>query len=793
MKVPLSWLREFVPVEAPVDELAERLSLSGLAVEEIIRTGEGISGVVVGEVRAVREHPNADNLMLVRAYDGSIERNIVCGARNYVVGDRVPLALPGARLPGGMEIGERKVRGEVSQGMMCSARELRLSEDHTGIMVLDADAPLGADLVRALELDDVVLHLDVTTNRGDCLSIVGVAREVAALYRLPLTVPQPVLDESAVAASERATVRIEDARGCPRYLARVVENVTVGPSPWWMRRRIIAAGMRPISNVVDVTNYVLLERGQPLHAFDLSTLASATIVVRKPRRGERIATLDGQERALERDDLVIADAERPVAVAGVMGGADTEVSDKTTSLLLEAAYFEPLRIRRTAARLKLRSEASMRFERGADPEAVPAAAARAAELLARVAGGTVLRGAIDVYPRPFKPRTVRLRAARANALLGIDEPAAEMASALASLGCEVETSRTVLRVTTPSWRPDLQIEEDLVEEVARLHGYWRIPETLPEGARAGGLTPQQRRARLARRLLLGAGLSEAQTLSLLPPWVPDRFGFGDDHPMRAAARVGNPLSAEESVLRDAIRPGLLLAAQRNVARRVLPVRLFEMGTVFARSGSGVDEEARVAWLMTGPAPGGWHTGDRALDFYDASGALAYVLDGLGIAYRLEQFAGEPGFHPGRTARVYVNEEVVGIVGELLPEVAEAFELPARVAVAELSLAPLLAEPPVDATAPPRLPAVARDVALVVPAEVPAAEVAATIRAAAGGLLGSLDLFDVYRGEQLGEGKVSLAYALTLRDPERTLTDEDADAAMTRIAEAARARAWTVRE
>lgn len=794
MRVPLSWLREFVPVEAEPDALAERLSLGGFAVEETIRTGAGISGVVVGEIRSVRDHPDADNLVLVRAFDGERERDIVCGARNFGPGDRVPLALPGARLPGGVEIGRREVRGEQSDGMLCSSAELRVSEDHAGIMVLDPDAPLGADVVRALDLDDVIYHLDVTTNRGDCLSIVGIAREVAALYGLPLTVPLPKVPEDDGPAEERASVRIDDTKGCPRYLARVIEGVRVGPSPWWMRRRILACAMRPISNVVDVTNYVLLERGHPLHAFDLATLGGSAIVVRRPRSRERIVTLDGVERALERDDVMICDAGRPVAVGGVMGGAETEVTEGTAQVLLEAAYFDPLRIRRTAARLGLRTEASVRFERGADPEAVRPAADRAAELFAQVCGGRVARGAIDAYPRPPRRRTVRLRAGRARHVLGADVPAERMATDLRALGCDVEMSRQVLRVTVPTHRPDLEIEEDLIEEVARLHGYDRLPETLPSRARIGSLTWEQRRGRTARAILAGRGLSEAQTLSLISPALPDRLGLAADHPWRNVVRLQNPLSEEESTLRPSLVPGLLLAAQRNAARRVLPVMLYEIGRVFA-AGAPPGETLRAAWVMAGSAPVSWH-GARDLDLFDAKGTLEALLRGLGIGTLELETGGDRGgaFHPARSATVRVDGQPVGVLAEIHPRAAEALGLPDRVAVCEIDLDPVLARAPraVEHTVS-RFPAVARDLALVVPEGTPATEVEGVIRGAGGALLESAALFDVYRGSPVPEGHVSLAYALFFRDPERTLTDTDADAAFGAIVESARARGWSVRE
>ncbi|MFA5889406.1 MAG: phenylalanine--tRNA ligase subunit beta [Actinomycetota bacterium] len=795
MRLSLSWLREFVPVESEADEIAERLSATGLAVEEILRPGAGISGVVVAEVRAVRAHPNADNLMLVRAFDGAQEWDIVCGARNYVVGDRVPLALPGGRLPGGVEIGRRRVRGEPSEGMLCSAREMRVAEDHSGILILDADAPLGCDVVEALDLDDVVFDIDVTPNRPDCLSVVGVAREVAAIYGLPLVIPTPVVSEGDEEAGRLASVSIEDSDGCPRYVARVVEGVSAGVSPWWMRRRILAAGMRPISAVVDVTNYVLLERGQPLHAFDLDRLSDAGVVVRRPRPGENIETLDGQKRDLATDDLLICDGRGPVAVAGIMGGALTEVSGTTTRVLLESAWFTSLRIATTARRLGLRTEASVRFERGIDPEGVHAAADRAAELLTEVCGARVARGSIDVGTRRWEPREVRLRAPRARALIGADISDAEMVGSLRRLGCRVETAEGAFRVHPPSHRVDLAIEEDLVEEVARLYGPDRVPETLPAGARTGRLTESQRRRRIARAALLGTGLSEAQTLSLLPRGLADRLSLLAEDQLRRARTLSNPLSEDEAVLRPSLVYGLLLAASRNAARRVLPVRLFEIGKTFTPTLDGVCERVSAGWILTGPASRSWQETERPLDFFDAKGVVEALMSALGVDdWDTEAGNGTFPFHPGRYGVVRIGGESVGFVAEILPSVAEVLELPEQVAVAEIDLGSILDRSPVvRAPALPRFPAVARDIALVVPDATPAADVRAAIAASAGGILESVEVFDVYRGHPVADGCVSLAFSLTLRDPERTLTDADADAAMGRIVAEATSAGWSVRE
>jgi len=799
MRVLLSWLRELVPFDDEPERIAERLSLAGLAVEEIIHTGAGISGVLVGEVLAMREHPNADNLMLVRASDGQGERDIVCGARNYEPGDRVPMALPGARLPNGMEIGRRVVRGETSDGMLCSARELELADDHTGILILDRDAPLGKDLVAALDLGDIIFDIDVTPNRPDCLSVAGIAREISALYGIPVRLPDHQPPEGDVDAQELATVSIEDPKGCPRYVARVIDGVSIGRSPWWLRRRLMGSGMRPISNIVDVTNYVMLERGQPLHAFDLDRLAGGAIVVRRPRKEERaFTTLDDQERTLTREDVMICDAERPVAIGGVMGGADAEVSARTTRILLESAAFDPVKITRTARRLGLRTEASMRFERGVNPDGARTAADLAARLFAELAGGTVARGAVDVYPRPRRVKPVRVRVARANSLIGIEADSGEMVAALRALGCEVEASRTALKVTPPNWRLDLSIEEDLVEEIARIYGYDRVPERLPGGARAGGLSVEQRRRRLVRRLMLGAGLSEAMTLSLLPATLADRLELEAEHPLRHAHRLANPLSEDEMLLRPSLVWGLLLAAQRNVARRVLPVRLFEVGTIFGRDGDAIVERQQLGWVMTGPARAEWHTPERELDFFDAKGILDALASGLGIdgltVEQLRPTGWSSVLHPGRSAAAFSAGTQIGYVAELHPRIADRLELPRRVAVGIVDLEVVVAGAR-EGAAPEvsRLPAIHRDIAVVTPQEVPATEVAAVIEGAGGPLLESVRLFDVYRGDQIAGDAVSLAFALSFRHLERTLTDAEADEGSGSIRDAVMGRGWSIRE
>ncbi len=512
MKVSLEWLRDYVDIDVTSARLVELLDLSGTKVEAVHQPGRNVRGVVVAEVLAIRDHPNADNLTMVEVrLDGDVTQEVVCGARNFSVGDRVPLATVGAQLPG-LRVSERKIRGQISRGMLCSGMELGVSKDHLGILVLPPDAPLGSDVVASLGLDDTILELEITLNRPDCMSHIGVAREIAALLGQGLQLPHVELKPSDDLASPVRVV-IEDPDGCPRYLARYVTDLSVAPSPQWMATRLLACGLRPISNVVDVTNYVLLELGHPLHAFDRASVADDTIVVRRARDGERLTTLDGQERDLYSGDLLIADPERALGMAGVMGGADSEVGDTTTSVILEAAYFDPSSIAFTARRHQLRTEASARFERGTDPEVLPFAAARAAQLMAEVAGGNVADQEHDHYPRPIERASIALRPARTDSILGVTVPAEEQAWHLRSIGLEVEEGDGTIAVTVPTRRPDLIREIDLVEEVARLHGLDKLPSTLPSGP-AGGLDVVQSAERRLRSILADLGVWEAWTPSL---------------------------------------------------------------------------------------------------------------------------------------------------------------------------------------------------------------------------------------------------------------------------------------
>lgn len=773
MRAPLSWIRDFTPAEAPVDELVAALNQLGLEVESIDEPGREVRDVVAARVLDVIAHPNADRLTLVDVDFGTGQTRVVCGARNVEAGHVVPLAPAGAHIPG-MQMERRKIRGVESDGMLCSPRELGLGDDHEGILQLDEAVAPGADVRAALGLDDVVFDLDLTPNRPDAMCIIGVARELAAHFGWPLHVPEPSAPVDDAVAPE-VTVRIDAPDRCPRYLARVA-GVEAGPAPVWMAQRLAKAGMRPISNVVDVTNYVLLERNQPLHAFDFRRLGGGGIRVRLAEAGERITTLDGVERELAPDDLLICDAESvPQAIAGIMGGSTAEVADGTTEILLEAAYFQPMGIARSAKRLKLRSEASARFERGIDPDRVAVHAERAMELLAEVAAARVAPAPVDEYPRPVTRPRIRVRTTKVNRVLGTELTDTEVVDALGPLGVDVEGGDGNLVAVPPTFRPDLEREIDLVEEIGRRVGFDAIGRTVARPAeQVGGLTRRQHERRRVADVLVGSGLSEAVTLPLVA--AADLELAGASH--ERVVEVANPLRAEESVLRTRILPGLLRAVTRNHGRGLGDVALFEIGRVFlAPKGKGAplpDERCHVAVVLTGMVRRRPVEGDRPVDAYDAVDVARELLDGLEIADgRLESTTSE-GFHPGRVATVVAGSVEVGVAGELDPSLIDGFELTAPVVVVELDLDGLLAAPRRDRTfrPPSTYPPSNIDLAFVVAEKVEADAVARTLRSTGGDVLEAVRLFDVFRAETLGAGRKSLAYALRFRAADRTLTDEE---------------------
>ena len=805
MRVPLGWLEEWIAPGVPVPALAERLTLAGLAVDSLERIGPDLSAVRIGLVRERAPHPDADRLSVCRVelgadVEGGAPVEIVCGAPNVAAGQKVAVALPGARLPDGTVLKRSKIRGVVSNGMICSARELGLGGEHEGILVLDPAAKVGAPLPSVIPVGDTVLDLELTPNRGDCASILGVAREVRALFGGTLTWPPLDPPEAARQAADDVRVDVEDPAGCPVYVARVVRGVRVGPSPDWLRRRLESIGVRSISNVVDVTNLVLHELGQPLHAFDLEQVRGPgrpTVRVRSARPGEHLTTLDGENRALEPTDLVIADAERAIALAGVMGGRDTEVGDTTTAVLIESARFDPSRIRRTVRRLGLRSEASYRFERGVDPAGVRRAADRAARLLAEIAGGEggaaqVSAGAVEVRALASDARAIALDPARVNRLLGTHLDGAAVRALLERLEVEVEPGPGgTLLCRPPSYRHDLARPEDLVEEVARLSGYERIEATLPLGQLRAVAPSRTRELRdRASDVLAAAGLVEVMTLAFMNAGDLDRLDLSLDDRRRRTVRISNPVSEEESRLRSTLVPSLLRATRANLGRRVGRVRLFEVSRTFLADGpqtgtdAGLpDEPLCLAAVWTrGERSSLWEPQEPPPLFFEAKGIAERLLASLGHVPWFRAGSVEPYLHPGAASDVGVGERVVGSVGELHPDAAAAFEIDAPCALFELDLRALAEIPPRPARYQEvsNQPPVRRDIAVVLERDRPAGDVLEAIRKTAGPQLLSVEIFDRYEGKGVPEGKVSLAFRLIFQRAERAFTDAEIARMMERV-------------
>ncbi|MDY0088560.1 MAG: phenylalanine--tRNA ligase subunit beta [Coriobacteriia bacterium] len=783
MRVSMKWLKELVDVDLTVDELVDRLDMTGTAVESVHAVGEDFSGVVVGSVLVKEKHPDADKLSYCLVDVGGDEPlRIVCGATNFEEGDRVPVACVGATLPGGMTIKKTKLRGAVSEGMMCSAVELGLGADASGLLILEPDAPVGMAFAEYLGETDTVIELEVTPNRPDCLSMVGVAREVGAITGKTATVPASTPPESGVPVVDSVSVEIADPNLCPRYTARLVRDVRIGPSPKWLAERVAAAGARSVNNVVDITNLIMFELGQPLHAFDAAKLAcrdgKAAITVRRAKDGERLKTLDGQNRVLDSEMLVIADDNGAIALAGVMGGEETEVCDETVDIVLESAGFDPGSVSRTSRALGLISEASTRFERGLDPEGCIRAADRAAALMAELAGGTVAPGVIDVYPVPSRPRDLELRGARLNRVLGAEIDLRESARILKALGLGVQEARPgVLRVTVPTFRPDLTREIDLIEEVVRVWGMERIVSTLPGGrGRVGRLTERQRWLRRIDATMRSAGLNETMTYSFIDPadLAHARMSMAEGEVL---VELTNPMSEEQAVMRTSLLPGLLRSVSYNQRRGVPDIHLYEVGAVFSTSqGRKLPREhVSLGGVMAGMwSRPSWTGESMTLDFFDGKGVLEALAEDLSVRKFTVRTVDLPWLQPGRSAEILFDGKVAGWLGEVHPAVASSFEADVPVVAFELAIDVLLKTARqlrtyVDV---PRYPAVTFDLALIVDESVSAGRVAQSITKAGGALLHSVRLFDVYRGAGVPEGSKSLAWALSYRAPDRTLAEDE---------------------
>ncbi len=796
MRVPLEWLHDHVRPDMGTRELATRLAMTGTEVDRILRHGvDELGAFVVGRVLEAAPHPDADRLSVCRVDVGAAQATIVCGAPNVAAGQAVAVARPGAVMPDGTRLGRAKLRGVVSDGMILAEDEVAIGTDHAGIMVLDDGLAPGTPLAEVLPLATDVLELEITPNRPDCLGIYGVAREVHAATGAPLG-PPPWDDDPGAAgtAPPGIEVSVEDAELCPRFTARVFEEVTIGPSPPWLKARLMATGQRPISNVVDITNYVMLLSGHPLHAFDLDRVAGGRLVVRPARAGEQVATLDGVVRTLDADMVLIADDEGPTSIAGVMGGARSEVGPKTTRVLMEVANWNGPNINRTSTRLGLRSEASTRFEKGLAPEQAMEAQGLATRLMVELCGARLVVGTVDVGGPGPPPVTLRLRDARVSGLLGTDVPRERSAAVLESLGFGVEAADDGLDVTVPHWRRnDVTREADLVEEVARLAALEGLPATIPENrtGRPGGLSLPQRLRRRAEDVLVGHGLHEVAGWSFADPRVLDRLRLAAGDPLRRVVEIENPMAETESILRPTIVGSLLDIAARNRDRGQADVALFESGTVYRAEGGPLPAEHHALGIVLHGAlgPPSWRGGPAPrAGFFAAKGLLEAVFEALRVTAAVEP--GGPAFlHPGRAARVRAGDDVVGFVGEVHPLVAREWDFHEPVATFAIDLGRVVAHAPEQLTYADvtTFPALRRDLALSVPAETPAADVVDVVRAAGGELLRGVEIFDVYEGEQAGEGRRSIAMHLTFRAPDRTLTDEEIDERMRRVLDEASAR------
>lgn len=817
MKVSWNWLCELLDIPSGLtpQTVAARLSVSGVAVDAIHPIGKGLHGAIVAEVRAKRPHPKADKLTLVDVFDGNEVTQVVCGAPNVPsptepgTSPRVVWAKPGAQLPSGMTLSAREVRGILSPGMLCAEDELGLSEDHAGILILQPSdgIAIGADFAQAAGLPDWVLELDITPNRPDLLGHIGVAREIAALFRHEgVTWKASSINVSALKGSgpqtTPASISIEDASGCPRYFAHRLSGVTVGPSPLFYRLRLQRLGVRALSNVVDATNLALLLHGHPLHAFDFGKLGGQKIVVRRANAGEKMKTLDGQDRELATSDLLIADAEQAVAIAGVMGGLSSEVSEATTEVLLECAYFAPASIRPTARRLKLHTEASHRFERGTDPNGLPAIADSCAALIVKLAGGYLSSQPTDVYPRPIATQKLTLRPARTCAILGLDISTQAQSECLEALGLTVRIDGKNLLVEVPTNRPDLTREIDLIEEVARIYGIHNIPATLPKLAMTAsqplhhGMT-RYRNADRARQLCASLGLLEVMQFSMTSP---ERVRTGEGRASTTAPLpIDNPLREELSVLRTKLLPGLVGLLSQNLSHGLSDVRLFEVGEVFQPSGQQLPtEKTHVAAVLCGHRdyflkP----TSSDALDFYDVKGLVEQLVSGLGLSLswqKPEQASASsvfvrvatsdeaPMLHPGAAAAVVSASSgaVVGTFGELHPDLRASLDLPSAAFAFELEVPDLPIVKPAYVPAS-RFPAVSRDLSFFIQSEIEAASLLGTMQASAEPLLRGVTLLEDYRqAGHVEAGKKALLFSLTYRSDERTLTDEEVQKAHQRV-------------
>lgn len=782
MKVPLSWLNDYVDIKASPKEYANALTLSGSKVEGIEVQGQEISKVVVGKIIALEKHPDADRLQVSKVDVGSEVIQIVTGAQNISVGDYIPVALVGATLPGDKKISKGKLRGIESCGMMCSIQELNLTkEDYPnaaehGIFILEDGLPLGKDIKELLGINETVVEFEITSNRPDCLSMVGIARESAVTLGSEFKKPEIKVKEEADDAGNYASVEILEPDLCPRYAARIVKDVKIAPSPKWMRDRLKAAGVRPINNIVDITNYVMLELGQPMHAFDLENLHGSKIIVRRANDDEVMHTLDDQERKLDSSMLVIADAERAVAVAGVMGGANSEVTENTKTILFESANFNGISVRLTAKKLGLRTEASGRFEKGLDVENVVTAIDRAVQLVEELGAGTVCKGVIDCYVKKPEEKILKLRPEKINTFLGTSIDTQYMLKLFKSLEFGVDEASMLLKV--PNFRPDVEREADLAEEVARFYDYNNIEATLLSGKEAtqGKKTFKQKVEDVIKNTMVSCGLYETYSYSFTSPKVWDKINLPENSDFRKAVVISNPLGEDYSIMRTTTMPEMLDIISRNYNRRIEEAGFFEMSYVYLPDSIPVKTLPVEKPVLTIGMYGN-------TDFYDLKGIVEELMQNLKITgCEFEPYKDCPVLHPGRTAAVMIKNKRIGLIGQVNPDVADKFEVSEGTYIGVIDIDPLVENATFSANYKhlPKFPAVTRDIAMLVKDEILVKQIETIIKQRSGKILEAIKLFDVYKGKQVPEGMKSVAYSITFRAEDRTLTDEEVNKAMNKI-------------
>jgi len=778
MRISLSWLKEFVDIDQTPAEVAELLTMAGLEVEGLEHKAQNLNDVTVARILDIKPHPRADRLTICHLDPGKQEVSVVCGATNISKGDIVPLALPGTKLPDGTLTKESRIRGEISHGMLLAEDEMALTDDHAGIMILPNDLRPGQSLSDAMDLEDWILDVTLTPNRIDCASVVGIAREIGALTNKKTRMPEIHIEEGNTLIGNLASVSVLDSHGCPRYTAGLVDQVKIGCSPFWMRYRLHLSGIRAINNVVDITNYVLMEVGQPLHAFDYHRLVGGRIVVKRAENGQIFTTLDGQTRDLDDQTLMICDGEGEVAIAGIMGGINSEITLDSTTVLVESACFDPITISRSSKRLSLSTEASYRFERGIDIQGTDFALKRSLMLIAQLAGGNIAKGVIDCYPEPWSPPRIKLRVDRANEILGTSIDIKQMADYLSSLSMGVKVvDQGTIEVCPPPFRVDITREADLIEEVARLIGYNNIPVTLP------AIRPTQEdntefvlRDRI-KAMMVGMGFSEIITYSFISPGSADILGAGEKSYLRSFVRLLNPLSQDQSVMRTSLIPGLLSTVRLNSLRDQNDILVFEWGKVYIKGDGELPQERQVlAALTTGPGSRQeWYQEPREADFFDIKGVAENILEELGIA-KAEYKRNRPkeGFDPNEYARIFYSGSEIGAIGHVSKDILKGYEVEKKAYILELYIEPLLSSVVWAKKFTPlaKFPSIRRDISIIVNNSIGSAMIVSIVKEMGNDLVESVDIFDVYKGKQIAPQEKALAIRISYRSDKRTLTDDE---------------------